>query len=357
MTRAYEATRGIAHEQLTRGCPRREAAGDDYCASHVLIVVCNGVAGVQARPDLERPIGMPRVVRLDLLKDRDGAVEGRYRRLEHNVKGVALGLDLGPARPRDLLADDRSVVAQQAAGGDIAICLDVAGVFAEVGEEKHSGDPSFGRITLSRDAWHRAILGSVHGALTIWLVPLYMDVHYKVDGLTASAVIDANRRDIAASGRHGVRWLNYWFDETTGRLFCLSDAPSAAAEEACHREAHGLMADEISEVSEYGPESVDAHVGPLCMDMHFRVDGLTPQQIADAVQFHIDTGKKHGVHWLKAWYDKQTGRLFCLSQSPSPEAHAAVHGEAGLFVDEITVVTDGASASAVARSAQLAEGR
>jgi uncharacterized protein DUF4242 len=193
--------------------------------------------------------------------------------------------------------------------------------------------------------------------LTIWLMPLYMDVHYKIDGLTASAVIDANRRDVAASGRHGVRWLNYWFDETTGRLFCLSDAPSAAAEEACHREAHGLIADEISEVNEYGPESADAHVGPLCMDTHFRVDGLTPQQIADAVQFHIDAGKKHGVQWLKAWYDDNTGRLFCLSHSPSPEAHAAVHGEAGLLVDEITAVTDGASASAAAGSARLAEGR
>jgi Protein of unknown function (DUF4242) len=168
-----------------------------------------------------------------------------------------------------------------------------------------------------------------------------MDVHYKVDGLTATGVIDAHRRDIAASVRHGVRWRDLWFDETTGRMFCLGDAPSAAAQLACHREAHGLIADEINEVSEYGPELAEAPRGPLCMDTHFKIDGLTPTDIADAVRFHIDTGKKYGVHWLKAWYDQRSGRLFCLSQSPSPEAHTAVHSEAGLIVDEITTVIDG----------------
>lgn len=168
-----------------------------------------------------------------------------------------------------------------------------------------------------------------------------MDVHYRVDGLTASAVIEAHKLDEAASARHGVRWLNYWFNETSGRVYCLCEAPSAAAQEACHREAHGLIADEISEVREYGPEHVERPHGPLCMDMHFRVDGLTPRQIAEAVQFHINAGAKHGVRWLKAWYDEGSGRLFCLSQSPTPDAHAAVHGEAGLIVDEITQVTEG----------------
>ena len=170
---------------------------------------------------------------------------------------------------------------------------------------------------------------------------MYMDVHYKIDGLTASAVADAHRLDEASAAKHGVRWLNYWFDEGSGRVFCLCEAPNAAAEEACHREAHGLLADEITEVSEYGEESVDVSNDLLCMDTHFRVDGLTPQQIADAIKFHRAAGAKHGVQWLTAWYDAQSGRLFCLSKSPSTEAHAAVHGEAGLLVDEITQVTQG----------------
>lgn len=170
---------------------------------------------------------------------------------------------------------------------------------------------------------------------------MYMDVHYKVAGLTASSVIEAHKRDEAVAARHGVRWLHYWFDVSAGKLFCLGDAPTAAAQEACHKEAHGLLADEISEVHEYGSEQLKRSDGPFCLDTHFRVDGLSPQQIADAVQFHDKVGTKHNVRWLKAWYDDQSGRLFCLSKSPTPEAHVTVHGEAGLIVDELNQVTEG----------------
>jgi len=34
------------------------------------------------------------------------------------------------------------------------------------------------------------------------------------------------------------------------KVFCLFDAPNAEAAEAVHREAHGLMGDEIVEVEE-----------------------------------------------------------------------------------------------------------
>jgi len=171
-------------------------------------------------------------------------------------------------------------------------------------------------------------------------MPLYMDVHYRVDGLTAAGVIEAHQKDLATQARHGVTFLNYWFDEDSGRVFCLSEAPNASASEACHREAHGLLADEIDEVSEYG-DAADPGYGPLCMDMHFRVDGLSPQQVTDAVRFHQAAGEKHGVRWLKAWYDQGNGRLFCLSASPNTDAHTAVHDEAGFHVDEITQVMQG----------------
>jgi Protein of unknown function (DUF4242) len=41
-----------------------------------------------------------------------------------------------------------------------------------------------------------------------------------------------------------------WFDEGSGKVFCLVEAPSKEAAEAVHREAHGLVADEITEVKE-----------------------------------------------------------------------------------------------------------
>ena len=44
---------------------------------------------------------------------------------------------------------------------------------------------------------------------------------------------------------------SYWVDEKAGKIFCLVAAPSAEAANAVHREAHGLVADEIFEVSEH----------------------------------------------------------------------------------------------------------
>lgn len=81
-------------------------------------------------------------------------------------------------------------------------------------------------------------------------MPLYMDVHGKVDGLTAEAVAQAHRRDLEVQGKHGVNYLKYWFNEDTGRVYCLVDAPDEDAAHAVHREAHGLLADEITEVKE-----------------------------------------------------------------------------------------------------------
>ena len=81
-------------------------------------------------------------------------------------------------------------------------------------------------------------------------MPLYMDTHHHVEGLTVAAVEGAHQRDLDVQSKHGVRYLKYWFDEGTGKVFCLVEAPSKAAAEAVHREAHGLVADEITEVKE-----------------------------------------------------------------------------------------------------------
>ena len=81
-------------------------------------------------------------------------------------------------------------------------------------------------------------------------MPLFMDIHNKVEGLTAEAVAGAHKRDLEVQDTHDVNYLRYWFDEGTGRVFCLVEAPSKAAAEAVHREAHGLLADDITEVQE-----------------------------------------------------------------------------------------------------------
>jgi hypothetical protein len=82
------------------------------------------------------------------------------------------------------------------------------------------------------------------------IMPLFMDEHRKVDGLTAEAVAGAHARDMEIQEKHGVRYLKYWFNERQGRVYCLVEAPSAEAAAQVHREAHGLVADDIVEVKE-----------------------------------------------------------------------------------------------------------
>ena len=81
-------------------------------------------------------------------------------------------------------------------------------------------------------------------------MPLFMDVHHKVEGLTAEAVAGAHQKDLETQGQYGVEYLKYWFDEGSGKVFCLVDAPDAEAAAQVHREAHGLVADQLVPVQE-----------------------------------------------------------------------------------------------------------
>jgi Protein of unknown function (DUF4242) len=81
-------------------------------------------------------------------------------------------------------------------------------------------------------------------------MPLYLDVHHKIEGLTKDAIEQAHQADLTVQARHGVKYLRYWYDTASGRVYCLVEAPDKEAAEAVHREAHGHLADEINEVAE-----------------------------------------------------------------------------------------------------------
>ncbi len=80
---------------------------------------------------------------------------------------------------------------------------------------------------------------------------LFMDVHHIEGGVSATDVAEAHRKDLAVQERHGVSYLRYWVDEEAGKIFCLVEAETADDACAVHREAHGLVADEIYAVSEH----------------------------------------------------------------------------------------------------------
>ena len=81
-------------------------------------------------------------------------------------------------------------------------------------------------------------------------MPLYLDIHKHVPGLTRDALAAAHEQDLKVQKKHNVDYLQYWYNEGEGTVFCLVRAPSAEAAAAVHREAHGLLAQEIVEVEE-----------------------------------------------------------------------------------------------------------
>ena len=81
-------------------------------------------------------------------------------------------------------------------------------------------------------------------------MPLYMDVHHIEGGVKAVDVAQAHEADLQVQGKHGVDYQKYWVDEQAGTIYCLVSAPDVEAANTVHREAHGLVADEIHEVVE-----------------------------------------------------------------------------------------------------------
>jgi hypothetical protein len=78
-----------------------------------------------------------------------------------------------------------------------------------------------------------------------------MDVHTIEGGVVPENVAAAHSADLATQGEYGVNYLRYWVDGAAGRIFCLVDAPDAETAAEVHRKAHGLVADEIYQVTEH----------------------------------------------------------------------------------------------------------
>ena len=81
-------------------------------------------------------------------------------------------------------------------------------------------------------------------------MPLYMDMH-NIDGeVTVEGVAKAHLADLQTQGAYDVHYRRYWVNEEQGKVFCLVEAPSPQAAATVHREAHGLVADQIYLVQE-----------------------------------------------------------------------------------------------------------
>jgi len=80
---------------------------------------------------------------------------------------------------------------------------------------------------------------------------LFLDIHQVGAGnVTAAAVADAHKKDLAVQEKYGVNFINYWVDEKAGVVMCLSEAKNVKSVIATHKEAHGLIPVNIGKVKQ-----------------------------------------------------------------------------------------------------------
>jgi hypothetical protein len=173
---------------------------------------------------------------------------------------------------------------------------------------------------------------------------LFLDVHELGPGkVTAKDVAAAHQRDLATEGKYDVDYKAYWIDEKAGRVYCLAEAPSAEATNTVHKEAHGLVANRIMEVTADNSDWVPTPGMKLFLDVHRLGKGkVTAAAVAGAHQKDLAVGPRHNVRYLNYWLDAASGTVMCLSEAPSAEAAIAVHREAhGLLPSSIEEVAEG----------------
>lgn len=88
-------------------------------------------------------------------------------------------------------------------------------------------------------------------------MPTYIDIH-ELPGITSDQLAQAHAADVETQEKYGVKYQKYWVNHQCGKVFCLMEAPNAAAAEQVHREAHGFVASKLVEVQ---PEVVEAFLG------------------------------------------------------------------------------------------------
>jgi class 3 adenylate cyclase len=90
-------------------------------------------------------------------------------------------------------------------------------------------------------------------------MPIFMDRHH-LKGATPAELAEAHRKDLSIQDQYGVQFLTYWYDQHRGTTFCLVDAPDKETAQQVHRDSHGMVAEEIMEVS---LSAVEAFLGRI----------------------------------------------------------------------------------------------
>jgi class 3 adenylate cyclase len=77
---------------------------------------------------------------------------------------------------------------------------------------------------------------------------------------------------------------------------------------------------------------------PLFIDIH-DLAGATPEAVAEAHSADVACQERHGVTYVKYWFNASRGKVFCLCTAPDAEAAKRVHLEAhGMNAERIIEV-------------------
>lgn len=171
---------------------------------------------------------------------------------------------------------------------------------------------------------------------------LFLDVHSLGAGkVTLADVAGAHKKDLATQGKYDVSFIKYWVDEKAGKVYCLAEASDGYLVHKTHKEAHGLVPDDLMQVTD-GPE-VSLTGKQLFLDIHeLGAGNVTAEAVADAHQKDLAAQEKHGASFINYWVDTNTGTVVCLSEAPDSASVVATHKEAhGLIPVSVRKVSQG----------------
>jgi hypothetical protein len=79
----------------------------------------------------------------------------------------------------------------------------------------------------------------------------FLDVHeFGPGNVHAKDAEGAHNKDLSVQKKYDVNFINYWVDEKSGVVMCLSEAKDEKSVRATHKEAHGLMPSYILKVEQ-----------------------------------------------------------------------------------------------------------
>jgi hypothetical protein len=171
----------------------------------------------------------------------------------------------------------------------------------------------------------------------------YIDVHHLGAGkVTAKDLAGAHQKDLAVQQKYGVNIIKYWFDEAKGDVYCLASSPDSQSLRKTHAEAHGLVPDQIYEVTG-GKEELANGGKNFFLDVHELGAGkVTAKDVAGAHQKDLAVEKKYDVNLINYWVDEKKGVVMCLAQAPDSAALINTHKEAhGLIPVKVMKVKQG----------------